>query len=81
MTLVQLDAADCAHPSSEDTTLKYVTYTGVALLLAVENVVLFLEHRLLAPTLLRSQLLSRLYRLVRGGNMTKEDTEKHLSYV
>ena len=53
----------------------------MALRLAVEKAVLPAEHRLLAPTLLRSQLLAQLYRLVREGNMTKEDAEQHLSYV
>ena len=60
---------------------KYVIYPEVALRLAVENAVLPPEHRLLAPTLLRSQLLARLYRLVREGNMTREEAEQHLSYV
>jgi predicted nucleic acid-binding protein len=60
---------------------KYIIYPEVALRLAVEKAVLPAEHRLLAPTLLRSQLLAQLYRLVREGNMTKEDAEQHLSYV
>jgi predicted nucleic acid-binding protein len=60
---------------------KYIIYPEVALRLAVEKAVLPTEHRLLAPTLLRSQLLAQLYRLVREGNMTKEDAEQHLSYV
>ena len=60
---------------------KYVIDPKVALRLAVENAVLPPEHRLLAPTLLRSQLLAHLYRLVRAGQMTKEEAERHLSYV
>lgn len=60
---------------------KYVIDPEVALRLAVENAVLPPEHRLLAPTLLRSQLLAHLYRLVRAGQMTKEEAERHLSYV
>jgi len=60
---------------------KYVICPEVALRLAVGNVVIPAEHRLLAPTLLRSQLLARLYRLVRDGNMTKEEAEQHLGYV
>jgi hypothetical protein len=50
---------------------KYVIYPEVALRLAVEKAVLPAEHRLLAPTLLRSQLLAQLYRSVREGNMTE----------
>lgn len=57
---------------------KYVICPEVALRLALENAVLPPEHRLLAPTLLRSQLLARLYRLVREGNMTREEAEQHL---
>lgn len=60
---------------------KYVICPEVALRLAVENAVLPSEHELLAPTLLRSQLLARLYRLVREGNMTREEAEQHLGYV
>jgi predicted nucleic acid-binding protein len=39
------------------------------------------EHQLLAPTLLRSQLLSLLYQAVRGDEMTKKDTDRVLDYV
>lgn len=60
---------------------KYVIGPEVALRLAVENAVLPPEHQLLAPTLLRSQLLARLYRLVHDGKLTKEEAEQHLSYV
>jgi predicted nucleic acid-binding protein len=60
---------------------RYVIFPDVALRLAVENAVLPPEHQLLAPTLLRSQLLARLYRLVREGSMTKQEAGQHLSYV
>ena len=60
---------------------KYVICPEVALRLAVENAALPSLHRLLAPTLLRSQLLARLYRLVRVGNLTTKEAEQHLSYV
>jgi predicted nucleic acid-binding protein len=60
---------------------KYVIYPEVALRLAAEDVALPADHRLLAPTLLRSQLLSQLYRLVRENKMTKEEAEQHLDYV
>ena len=39
------------------------------------------EHRLLAPTLLRSQVLSLLYQAAHRGEMTKTDAERRLTYV
>jgi hypothetical protein len=33
-------------------------------------------HQILAPTLLRSQMLSLLYRAVRRGEMTRKDAER-----
>ena len=39
------------------------------------------DHQILAPTLLRSQLLSLLYQAVRRGEMTKKDAEQRLNYV
>jgi predicted nucleic acid-binding protein len=60
---------------------KYVIAPDVALLLAHDEVVIHDEHQLLAPTLLRSQLLSLLYRAVRQGEMTKEEADRHLDYV
>lgn len=60
---------------------KYVIDPDVALRLALENAVVPQEHRLLAPTLLRSQLLAQLYRSVRDGRMTKAEADAHLAYV
>jgi hypothetical protein len=50
---------------------KYVIGPEVALRLAQEDAETADEHKLLAPTLLRSQLLSMLYRAVRQEKMTK----------
>jgi len=60
---------------------RYVISPDVALRLAQENTVIADEHELLAPTLLRSQLLSMLYRAVRQGEMTREDADGYLAYV
>jgi predicted nucleic acid-binding protein len=60
---------------------RYVIGPDVALRLAEERVVVDDEHRLVAPTLLRSQLLSRLYDAVRRGELTKRDAEQRLDYV
>jgi predicted nucleic acid-binding protein len=59
---------------------KYVIAPGVALRLAHDEVVIP-EHQLLAPTLLRSQVLSLLYRAVRQGEMSKKDADRQLNYV
>ena len=39
------------------------------------------EHQLVAPTLLRSQLLSQLYAAVRRGELTKPDADRVLDHM
>jgi predicted nucleic acid-binding protein len=60
---------------------KYVIGPDVVLRLARDEAAIRDEHQLLAPTLLRSQVLSLLYRAVRQGEMTKQDANRQLSYV
>lgn len=60
---------------------RYVIAPDVALRLARDEVVIPAEHHLLAPTLLRSQMLSLLYRAVREGEMTRKDADRRLDYV
>ena len=60
---------------------KFVIGPDVALRLAHDEVVIPDEHQLLAPTLLRSQVLSLLYRAVRHGELTKKDGERQLNHV
>jgi predicted nucleic acid-binding protein len=60
---------------------RYVIAPEVALRLADDEVVISEEHQLLAPTLLRSQVLSLLYRAVRNLEMTKKDADRQLEYV
>jgi predicted nucleic acid-binding protein len=60
---------------------KYVIGPDVALRLAHDGAVIPDEHQLLAPTLLRSQILSLLYRAVRQGEMTKKDADRQLTYA
>lgn len=60
---------------------KYVIGPDVALYLARDEVMIPEEHRLLAPTLFRSQMLSLLYQAVRRGEMTAKDAERRLDYV
>jgi predicted nucleic acid-binding protein len=61
--------------------IKYVIGPDVALRLAYEEAVIPNIYQLLAPTLLRSQLLSLLYQSVRQGEMTKQDADRQLNYV
>ena len=60
---------------------KYVIGPDVASRLARDEAVIGDEHQILAPTLLRSQLLSLLYQAVRRGDMTEKDAERRLDYV
>jgi hypothetical protein len=60
---------------------KYVIGPDVAIRLAHDQVAIGDEHQILAPALLRSQMLSLLYQAVHHGEMTKKDAERRLSYV
>lgn len=60
---------------------RYVIGADVAFRLANEHAPIRDEHQILAPTLLRSQLLSLLYQAVQRGEMTKNDAEGRLDYV
>jgi predicted nucleic acid-binding protein len=60
---------------------RYVIGPEVAIQLAEDKVVVGREHQILAPALLRSQLLSLLYQAVQRGDMTKQEAGLRLSYV
>ena len=60
---------------------RYVIGPDVAIRLAGDEAVIPDGHHMLAPALLRSQMLSLLYQAVRRGEMTKEDAERRLFYV
>jgi predicted nucleic acid-binding protein len=60
---------------------KYVIGPDVALRLARDEARVADEHQLLAPAVLRSQLLSHLYRAVRAGETTKKEADRQLDYV
>ncbi len=60
---------------------RYVIGPDVALHLARHKVVVAGEHQLLAPTLLRSQLLSLLYQAVQRGELSGQDAGRQLDYV
>ena len=60
---------------------RYVIGPDVAIRLAHSQAVIRDEHQILAPALLRSQLLSLLYQAVRRNEMTRKEAEQHLDYV
>jgi predicted nucleic acid-binding protein len=60
---------------------RYVIGPDVALRLARDEVAIDDAHQLVAPTLLRSQLLTMLYQAVQAGEMTRKDAERTLDYV
>ena len=60
---------------------RYVIGPDVAMSLAQQHAVIGDEHQILAPTLLRSQMLSLLHQAVHRGGMTKQDAERRLDYV
>jgi predicted nucleic acid-binding protein len=60
---------------------RYVIGPDVALHLAHTEAAVSDEHQLLAPTLLRSQVLSLIYQAVRRGELTKKDAERRLDHV
>ncbi|MFF3672247.1 type II toxin-antitoxin system VapC family toxin [Microtetraspora malaysiensis] len=60
---------------------KYVIGPDVALRLAHNETVIPDEHQILAPALLRSQMLSLLYQAVGCGEITKKDADRRLNYV
>jgi predicted nucleic acid-binding protein len=60
---------------------RYVIGPDVAVHLAHDQTAICDEHRLLAPTLFRSQVLSRLYRAVRQDELTKTEADRHLAYL
>jgi predicted nucleic acid-binding protein len=64
--------------AKEAPTTRYTIGPDVVLRLAREGVDVPAEHQLVAPALLRSQLVSQLYQAVRRGEMSKPDAERVL---
>lgn len=60
---------------------RYVISPDVALALAKRNAAIAPGIRLLAPTLLRSQLLDQLYAEARRGRLTWKEADKQLAYL
>ncbi len=60
---------------------RYVIRPDVAIRLAREEAVIRDEHELLAPSLLRSQVLSQLFEAVQRGELTTPEAENAIGYV
>jgi predicted nucleic acid-binding protein len=60
---------------------KFVVDVSVVLHLARHDVAVAPQHRLLAPTLLRSQLLSTLHEAVHGGALAAEAARAELATI
>jgi len=60
---------------------RYVIGPDVAIRLAHDQAVIRGDHQILAPVLLRSQVLSLLYQAARRGELTRRDAEAQLAYV
>src|SRR5215212_9318969 len=60
---------------------RYTIGPDVVLRLALDSAVVRAEHQLVAPTLLRSQLVSQLYQAVRRGEMSKPDADRVLDHM
>ena len=60
---------------------RFVIGPDVALHLALDRAAVADDHQLVAPTLLRSQVLSLLYQSVRRGDVTQADADRQLDYV
>ncbi|HWV57423.1 MAG TPA: hypothetical protein VNZ57_08225 [Longimicrobiales bacterium] len=60
---------------------RYVISPDVALYLADHESAITSGHRLLAPTLFRSQTLALLYQAVRRGGMSRKDADHRLNYL
>jgi predicted nucleic acid-binding protein len=60
---------------------RYVIGPDAALRLAHDRYAVADEHRVVAPTLLRSQVLSALYQGVQRGELTKKEADERLDYL
>jgi predicted nucleic acid-binding protein len=60
---------------------RFVIAPEVALRLAEERAAVADEHALLAPTLLRSEVLALLYQAVQRGELTKKEADARLNHL
>ena len=60
---------------------RFVVGPDVALMLAERRATVPAQHRLLAPTLLRSQVLAQLFGEVRRGQLQRKEADARLDYL
>lgn len=60
---------------------RYVIGPDVAVRLARQRAVLPAQHQLVAPTLLRSQVLAHLYAEVRAGRLARPEAKRQLDHL
>jgi indolepyruvate ferredoxin oxidoreductase alpha subunit len=60
---------------------RYVLDARAAIELAREDLVIPTEHELLAPTLIRSQVLSLLHEAVHAGTMTEQEAQRRRARI
>lgn len=60
---------------------RFVIDAGVARRLAEERAEVAEGHQLVAPALLRSQLVDLLYQAARRGELTRKEADAHLDFV
>lgn len=70
-----------AFAASEVTMKRFAIAVDAALLLARNAAQVPANHAMVAPTLLRSQVLSHLYSAVRNGDLDKREAEVQLDYL
>ncbi|QHQ36746.1 type II toxin-antitoxin system VapC family toxin [Algicella marina] len=61
--------------------MRFVISTGTAMRLTAERLTVAPQHRLVAPTLLRSQLLSELYQSVQRGEFDRTEAAARLDHM
>jgi predicted nucleic acid-binding protein len=61
--------------------MRYVIGPDVALVLAGQRAEIPSQHRLLAPTLLRSQVLAQLFREVAAGALSRKEADQRLDHL
>lgn len=60
---------------------RFVIEPQIAIALATADAVVPPRHRLLAPTLLRSQVLAQLFMDVQSGRLTRQEASHRLDYL
>lgn len=79
--LISFPSAATAVPDSGVHMTRYVIDPDVALTLAEYEAAIPTWHQLFAPTLLRSEILSKLFGEVRRGGLSEKEAHRRLDYL